>query len=291
MTDRLFFVRIELYIPKGNRKERNFIQNAQRAQSALPVSPFHRGHRGVSDGVLAVLHCGRSVRRQGRGRIRHVRRESGGALYQRAVLHRHHLRRGQQHHHRHLPRTGAGGKGQRPVLPESGAAGGHRPDHLRAGVCVSGAVCPAAGRAGRDAALHHRLSQGARPLCRVLHRILQHGGAHQNRRLSQAGHPNSRHRVPDQLRAGLSGHFRAGLGCLGRGSRHRAFPAADLRHLSGPLSAGAQHVPSGAVQNGLEHLPAAAAHRRGRRCHRAVQRRDDLPVQPHHPAVWATTDW
>ena len=68
--------------------------------------------------------------------------------------------------------SGQPGARQPPVLPESGAAGDHRPDHHRSGADLSGALCPAAGGGGGDAGLHHVVSAGTGPLCHLLHRVV-----------------------------------------------------------------------------------------------------------------------
>ena len=95
--------------------------------------------------------------------LRHGGGESGRPLHQRHVLHRRHLRRGHQYHPVHLSGAGQPGARQPPVLPESGAAGGHRPDHHRSGADLSGALCPAAGGGGGNAGLHHVVPEGLAP--------------------------------------------------------------------------------------------------------------------------------
>ena len=152
--------------------ERNLIENARSAQSAGTVSTLLLGHRGLPHGLFSVLHRGRPVRGQGRGGLRHGGGESGRPLHQRHVLHRRHLRRGHQYHPVHLSGAGQPGARQPSVLPESGAAGGHRPDHHRSGADLSEALCPAAGGGGGNAGLHHVVPEGAGSLCHLLHRVV-----------------------------------------------------------------------------------------------------------------------
>ena len=79
--------------------------------------------------------------------------------------------------------------------------------------------------------------------------------------------------------------FLLDLGRMGRGVGHGSFPASDVHHLSAPLPGRTQHLPLCEVQDGLGHLQAADPAGLCRRRNGAVQRCDDLPVQPGHPPV------